>query len=67
VIVPDLAGTVAAVVGGGMGVGIVVGSVRVFPHPANSQMINAKLMICRISFLVLMLVIFLFSEINLFI
>jgi hypothetical protein len=58
--VPDLAGTVAAVVGGGMGVGIVVGSVRVLPHPANSQTVNAKPMICSNSFFVLMLVIFLF-------
>jgi len=43
-----------------MGVGIVVGSFGVLPHPANSQMINAKLMICRNSFLVLMLVISIF-------
>jgi hypothetical protein len=66
VIEPDLAETVAAEAGAGMGVGIVVGSVGVIPHPANSKMVNAKPMICSNSFLVLMIVIFLFLvEVNL--
>jgi hypothetical protein len=66
VIEPDFAGTIAAVVGGGMGVGIVVGSLGELPHPANSPRMNVKPMICRNDFLVLIIVIFLFLvEVNL--
>ena len=60
VIEPDLAGTVAAVVGGGMGVGIVVGSVGELPQPANSPRMNVKPMMYSNVFLVPMLVISLF-------
>jgi hypothetical protein len=51
-----VAGTViVAVAGDGRGVGIVVGSVDVLPHPAKSQRVNTKPMSCGNRFLVFIL------------